>query len=129
MVECPEGHYPITMAMLDLLATTCLPGNGGVSREQLASVVYVMREVFTACHKWRFKVRSDRHQLGTSEWGVASWVHQSGVWSAGYVRVGCGQLGTSEWGVVSWVRQSGVWSAGYVRVGCGGENNVAFITP
>ena len=38
---------------------------------------------------------------------------------AGYVRVGCGQLGTSEWGVVSWVRQSGVWPAGYVRVGCG----------
>ena len=60
--------------MLDLLATTCLPGNSEVSREQLACVTYLMREVFTSCHKWKFKVCSDRHQLGEWVWlvGVAS---------------------------------------------------------
>jgi hypothetical protein len=63
MVECPLGAYPITMAMLDLLATTCLPSNNHISREQLASVVYVMREVFTPCNKWKTRVQSDREEL------------------------------------------------------------------
>lgn len=63
MAECPEGKYPVSMAMLDLLATTCLPINTVVTREQLASLVYVMREVFTPCHKWKYRLRSDREQL------------------------------------------------------------------
>ena len=64
MVECPQGTYPITMAMLDLLATTCLPSNTVVSREQLAVVVYVMREVFTQCNKWKYRLQSDKEELG-----------------------------------------------------------------
>ena len=64
MVECPEGSYPVTMAMLDLLATACLPSNCVVSMEQLASGVYVMREVFGCCGKWKYKFRADRDELG-----------------------------------------------------------------
>ena len=64
MVECPDGDYPITMAMLDFLATTCLPSNSVVTREQLSSVVYIMREVFSSCHKWKYRLRSHHHELG-----------------------------------------------------------------
>ena len=64
MVERPEGKYPVSMAMLDLLATTCHPSNSAVSREQVASVAYVMREVFSCCHKWKFRTRSAREELG-----------------------------------------------------------------
>ncbi|CAI8013266.1 Nucleoporin NUP188 [Geodia barretti] len=74
MAECPEGGYPVTMAMLDLLATTCLPGNSVVLREQLATVIYIMREVFLSCHKWKFKLRSGRRQL---ELGLLRFCHDT----------------------------------------------------
>ncbi|KAL5487078.1 hypothetical protein EMCRGX_G019637 [Ephydatia muelleri] len=67
--ERPRGVYPITTAMLDLLLTI-VEGKGEevqdgeeAGGDQLACVVFALREVFTCCHKWRYRLTEDRDKM------------------------------------------------------------------
>ena len=67
--ERPRGVYPITTAMLDLLLTI-VEGKGEevqdgeeAGGDQLACVVFALREVFTCCHKWRYRLTEDRDRM------------------------------------------------------------------
>lgn len=71
--ERPVGYYPVTMAMLNLLLKLI----HGISIAEniesqpisfldlAACLVFVMREVFTGFHKWRFAGLKDREEIGT----------------------------------------------------------------
>ena len=71
--ERPRGMYPVTMAMLDLLLTIVEgkmeeelekeEGEDDVGGNQLACVVFALREVFTCCHKWRYKTLEDKDKM------------------------------------------------------------------
>lgn len=57
------------MAMLDLLLNI-VEGKGEEDRDgeevggdQLACVVFALREVLTCCHKWRYRVAEDRDKM------------------------------------------------------------------
>jgi len=70
--ERPLGYYPVTMAMLNLLLKLI----HGISIAEniesqpisfldlAACLVFVMREVFTGFHKWRFAGLKDREEIG-----------------------------------------------------------------
>ena len=66
------GYYPVTMATLDLLlklihGITIVEDADGqpVSFLDLAAcLVFVLREVFTGFHKWRFAKIKDREEIG-----------------------------------------------------------------
>ena len=56
------------MAMLDLLLTIVEEEKGEeggeeVGDSQLACAVFALREVFTCCHKWRYKSPEDRDKM------------------------------------------------------------------
>ena len=67
------GHYHVTMATLNLLLRLI----HGISLAEdsdsqpisfldlAACLVFVMREVFTGFHKWRFAGLKDREEIGT----------------------------------------------------------------
>lgn len=74
------GYYPVTMATLNLLLKLI----HGISISEdadsqpisfldlAACLVFVMREVFTGFHKWRFAGIKDREEIG--------WFGKSLVW-------------------------------------------------
>lgn len=65
--ERPRGIYPISMAMLDLLLSGFPAGD---SRDMLACVVLVMREMFAGSHSWRYRHSTNRDQIGGWKWWV-----------------------------------------------------------
>ena len=62
--ERPRGIYPISMAMLELLLNLTPPSDSIATADQLACVVFVMREVFAGCHKWRYRSSTQRDEMG-----------------------------------------------------------------
>ncbi|XP_048580591.1 nucleoporin NUP188 isoform X2 [Nematostella vectensis] len=70
--EQPSGHFPVTVATLHLcLQLVCGIGQAHEDVEQpvnfldlAACVVFVIREVFTGFHKWRFTDVKDREEIG-----------------------------------------------------------------
>ena len=70
--ERPVGYYPVTMETLNLLLRLI----HGISVAEdtdsqpisfldlAACLVFVMREVFTGFHKWRFTGLKDREEMG-----------------------------------------------------------------
>lgn len=62
--ERPRGIYPISMAMLELLLNETPPSNSIATVDRLACVVFVMREVFAGCHKWRYRSSTQRDEMG-----------------------------------------------------------------
>ena len=66
------GYYPVTMATLDLLLKLIHgisivedADSQSVSFLDLAAcLVFVLREVFTGFHKWRFARIKDREEIG-----------------------------------------------------------------
>ena len=70
--ERPVGYYPVTMETLNLLLRLI----HGISIAEdaddqpisfldlAACLVFVMREVFTGFHKWRFTGLKDREEIG-----------------------------------------------------------------
>lgn len=70
--ERPVGYYPVTMETLNLLLKLI----HGISVAEdtddqpisfldlAACLVFVMREVFTGFHKWRFTGLKDREEIG-----------------------------------------------------------------
>ena len=66
--ERPRGTYPITMVTLDLLLTVTMvtkppPIAWGSSQEYLASVAFVMREIFVGFHKWCYRHSGDKDSI------------------------------------------------------------------
>ena len=70
--ERPVGYYPITMATLNLLLRLIHGISIAEDMESqpisfldlAACLVFVMREVFTGFHKWRFGGLRDREEIG-----------------------------------------------------------------
>ena len=64
--ERPRGIYPVSMAMLELLLTMTTPSDTpATTDDQLACVVFVMREMFAGYHKWRYRSVTQREEMGT----------------------------------------------------------------
>lgn len=70
--ERPVGYYPVTMETLNLLLRL-IHGISVVEDtdsqpisflDLAACLVFVMREVFTGFHKWRFTGLKDREEIG-----------------------------------------------------------------
>ena len=70
--ERPRGIYPVSMAMLELLLT--MTTSSDTTDNQLACVVFVMREMFAGYHKWRYRSVSHREEIGI-------WIGCVSVWS------------------------------------------------
>ena len=63
--ERPRGTYPVSMAMLDLLLGMSRQGGGSLStNEMLACVVYVMKEMLSTSHSWRYRQPTSRDEIG-----------------------------------------------------------------
>lgn len=70
--ERPVGYYPVTMATLNLLLRLIHGINVAKDTDSqpisfldlAACLVFVMREVFTGFHKWRFTGLKDREEIG-----------------------------------------------------------------
>ncbi|KAJ7394471.1 hypothetical protein OS493_000282 [Desmophyllum pertusum] len=70
--ERPVGYYPVTMATLNLLLRLIqgisiaedTDGQPISFLDLAACLMFVMREVFTGFHKWRFTGLKDREELG-----------------------------------------------------------------
>ncbi|XP_078374534.1 nucleoporin NUP188-like isoform X2 [Oculina patagonica] len=71
--ERPVGYYPVTMATLNLLLRLIHGINVAKETDDsqpisfldlAACLVFVMREVFTGFHKWRFTGLKDREEIG-----------------------------------------------------------------
>ena len=63
--ERPRGMYPVSMAMLDLLLGMSRQGGGSLStNEMLACVVYVMKEMLSTSHSWRYRQPTSRDEIG-----------------------------------------------------------------
>ena len=52
------------MAMLDLLLSGSLPSNSLATNEVFACVVFVMKEIFSGFHNWRYRSLHDRDEIG-----------------------------------------------------------------
>lgn len=64
-LECSRGVYLVTMAMTELLLSMFESTIAMETNSLLASVVYLMQEVFSSCHKWRYQTSGGRFELGT----------------------------------------------------------------
>ena len=84
--ERPVGYYPVTMETLNLLlklihgiSITEDADDQPISFVDLAAcLVFVMREVFTGFHKWRFTGLKDREEIGmiiVSQTGFSCIIH------------------------------------------------------
>ena len=63
--ERPRGTFPVSMAMLDLLLGMSRQAGGNLSTNQmLACVVYVMREMLSTSHSWRYRQPTSRDEIG-----------------------------------------------------------------
>nr|XP_022323949.1 nucleoporin NUP188 homolog [Crassostrea virginica] len=64
-VECIEGLYPITMAILEFISNVIQPFfKDSMENELMASILYILREVFPVFQKWRFYKLKTRELIG-----------------------------------------------------------------
>ena len=68
--ERPRGVYPVSMAMLDLLLGMSRQDSSLSTNEMLACVVYVMKEMLSSSHSWRYRQPTSRDEIG----GWSQWV-------------------------------------------------------
>ena len=62
--ERPRGTYPVSMAMLDLLLGMSKQDGNLSTNEMLACVVYVMKEMLSSSHSWRYRQPTLRDEIG-----------------------------------------------------------------
>ena len=61
--ERTRGVYVVTMATTDLLLRAFESVVAIETSDLLAGVVYIMREVFSSCHNWRYRSPTGRDEL------------------------------------------------------------------
>ncbi|CAG5119880.1 unnamed protein product, partial [Candidula unifasciata] len=63
--ECAQGIYNVTLAVLDLVTKLVqVSSKDGGERDHLASVLFIMKEVFPRFHKWRYVDVGQRKNIG-----------------------------------------------------------------
>lgn len=64
-VECIEGSYPITTAVLEFISNIIEPFfKDSMESELMASFMYILREIFPVFQKWRFYKLKTRELIG-----------------------------------------------------------------
>lgn len=64
-VECIEGSYPITTAVLEFISNVIKPFfKDSMESELMASFMYILREIFPVFQKWRFYKLKTRELIG-----------------------------------------------------------------
>lgn len=64
-VECIEGSYPITTAVLEFISNVIEPFfKDSMESELMASFMYILREIFPVFQKWRFYKLKTRELIG-----------------------------------------------------------------
>ncbi|XP_056009987.1 nucleoporin NUP188-like [Ostrea edulis] len=64
-VECIEGLYPITTAILEFISNLIQPFfQESMENELMASIMYILREIFPVFQKWRFYKLKTRELIG-----------------------------------------------------------------
>lgn len=64
-VECIEGSYPITTAVLEFILNIIEPFfKDSMESELMASFMYILREIFPVFQKWRFYKLKTRELIG-----------------------------------------------------------------